>query len=213
MNPLISGSLAARILLTVRVWLRGQWDSSRIINRFLAQRADAGLSVSGALRRASDKVLSILNAFCERIRLTRLLKGSIFAMPFLWCAIAAAAAPFLPTTALIGLAALCFLTFFVRLVVFNDLPRSRSPVNTYIYLYALVYVISIITSVSFSGSLKGGMTTTLFILFALIISKSAGSKRQLTAAIYVFVASGTLVALYRTINGGVVPWGMLLSTV
>ena len=117
-------------------------------------------------------------------------------MPFLWCTIAAAAAPFLPTTGLIALVALCFLTFFVRLAVFNDLPRSRSPVNTYLYLYAFVYVVSIFTSVSFSGSLKGGMTTALFILFALIISKSTENKRQLLAAIYVFVASGTLVALY-----------------
>ena len=196
MNPIKSGSFAARFLLSIGLWLTGQWNSSRIVNRFLAQRQDSQLSVAGIFRRITDKILAFLQSVCERLRLTKLLKGSIFAMPFLWCAIAVTAAPFLPTTALIGLAALCFLTFFVRLVVFNDLRRSRSPVNTYIYLYALVYVISIFTSVNFSGSLKGGMTTALFILFSLIISKSIGSKKQLIGTIYVFVAGGTIVALY-----------------
>ena len=196
MNPIVSGSLAARILLPVRGWFTGQWSSSRIVNRFLSQSPDACLTGAGALRRGSDKILARLQAFCERLRLTRLFKNSIFAMPFLWCALAAAVAPFLPTTGLIGLTGLCFLTFFIRLIVFNDLPRSRSPVNTYIYMYALVYVISIFTSVSFSGSLKGGMTTALFILFSMIISKSIGSKKQLLGTIYVFVLGGTIVALY-----------------
>jgi len=56
--------------------------------------------------------------------------------------------------------------------------------------------VSIFTSVTVSGSLKGGLLQTLFALFALAAQNAVTSRRQLDAALYALAASGALVALY-----------------
>ena len=71
-----------------------------------------------------------------------------------------------------------------------------SPVNRYVILYAVIYIIAVCTSVTFSGSLYPGLLTTVFILSVFIVENAVTTKRQLDILVTAMVAVGVLVSLY-----------------
>ncbi|MDR3278044.1 MAG: O-antigen ligase family protein [Oscillospiraceae bacterium] len=196
MQKILQSSFIYRILAAAGLWFGGQWRESRLLGRFLRPAGGGRASEGSIFARAWAAAHRALCFVFQKLRLTKLLEGSIFRKPHVWCFLTVTLAPLVPTMAALALA---LATFGSLLLSFGCQPGKKlafAPANRYILLYALAYVVSIFTSVTVSGSLKGGLLQTLFILFALAAQNAVTSRRQLDAVLYAFAVSGALVALY-----------------
>src|SRR5699024_8413795 len=84
----------------------------------------------------------------------------------------------------------------IRMMEQPDLALRHASFNRYILLYAAIYLVGTLFSVTLSGSLQGGMLTVVFILFALVLQNSITTRSQLDTLLFLMVLAGTAVALY-----------------
>ena len=196
MQKILENSLVYKILAAIYSWCGTQWRKSRVVGRFLTQGTGRAASESSVFARAWGVLHRFLCAVFETLRLNRLLKGSIFTMPFIWGIIVVFLAPILPTMAVLGLSLLCFGSLILAFACDRERKLVYSPMNKFILLYAVVYIVATLTSVTVSGSLLGGALTTLFILFAVFIQNSITTRKQFDFLVYAFVISGAAISLY-----------------
>ena len=196
MQKILECSFVYRFFAALFSWLGAQWRKSRIISRFLSQSYGNAASENVLLLRIRLFFHRWLCIIFEKIRLNKLLRGSIFTMPFIWGFATIALAPILPTMAVLCLTIINIVT--IALAFGCDLERkpAYSPANKYILLFAFVYLVATLSSITVSGSLFGGALTTLFILCAIVIQNSATTRRQLNMLVCALVISGTAVSLY-----------------
>jgi putative inorganic carbon (HCO3(-)) transporter len=170
------------------------WHKSAIVTWFLSPREiPAESSAFGRLCRLPHRLLS---AIFSKLGLTKLFKGSIFKQPFLWCLLPAVLAPLLPTMLALCLVLIAFFSLLVRFGTEKERRLYSSPVNKYIGLFALVYLIATLTSVSRAGSLLTGFLIVFFTLFALMLNNAIDSKRQTDFLIRLLVLAGTAISAY-----------------
>ena len=196
MQKILENSYVYRFLFAVYSWFSAQWCKSRIINRFLSQGRGEAASESSIFQRAWSWLHRLLCTVFEKLRLNKLLRGSIFTMPYIWCFAAVVLAPILPTMAVLGLSLVNIAALLLSFGCNREQKLVYSPANKYILLFAFIYLAATFTSITISGSLLGGALTTLFVLFTIVIQNSVTTRRQLDALIYAFVLSGTVVSLY-----------------
>ena len=137
-----------------------------------------------------------LRGMVEKLHLKKLLDGSIFLHPVLFCLLAAALIPFLPTMALLALVLAVGLSLILSYGMGQNRSAGYSPTFRWAVLLALIYVVSIITSVAPGNSLLPGLLMAAFVLFApavfLSVRKYGNIRRMLT----VIALGGVLVSLY-----------------
>jgi hypothetical protein len=118
----LKASLIYRAVAGVAAVFGNQWRRSALLGRFLGgpQNADGGMAAAfcSAVRRGIRRVF-------RTARLDRLLKGSIFLRPELWCAAALALAPLVPTMAAAGLVGVSFLSALAKAGASPDINPAR----------------------------------------------------------------------------------------
>ncbi len=172
-----------------------QAKESRIIQWFLQVREIPAISKNSIFTRLIYGILDGCSVLFDRLHLTAFLRGSIFVQPAIWCILAAALAPVLPTMAVLALVMVSFGTLFLRLVCKKE--RIRYHILTkYVLLYALVYAISTLFSVSFWDSLYGGALSVAFMLFFVVVIHSVNSEKKSNVMLFLMVTVGAVVALY-----------------
>lgn len=193
---IIKSSLLYRAIAAVAAFFGMQWRESALITRFLREDKSRAAVESSIFARLWAFVHRALCAVYKALRLDRLLRGSVFTMPLIWCSATAALAPLLPTLAVLALALVSFVS--LALVFAGDAGRklTHSPINRYILLYAVVYSASVLTSVSVTGSLYGGAMTVLFVLFAVALQNVLQTRRALDIILALICTAGALVAAY-----------------
>ena len=196
MQRILENSYVYRALAFVYSWLGTQWSKSRLIGRFLTPGYGEAASENSIFLRVWSGAHRILCTVFEKLRLNKLLRGSIFTMPFIWCFAAVVLAPILPTMVVLGLSLVNMTTLLLAFGCARDKKLVYSPANKYVILFAFIYIVATITSITVSGSLLGGALTTLFVLFTIVIQNSVTSRRQLDSLVYAFILSGTVVSLY-----------------
>ena len=177
-----TGKKTSRFLNTRLVhWLTDQPDSAP--ERELLSKAANGVSVG-------------LQGITEKLHLKKVLEGSIFLHPGLFCLLAAILIPFMPTMALLALVMATGLALVVTYGMGQGGIHSYSPPFRWSVLLALIYLLSIVTSVAPKESLFPGLLMAAFILFApatfLSLRKYGDIRRVLT----VIALGGVLVSLY-----------------
>ena len=203
-QKILGASFVYRVLAAVGSWFGAQWKSSRVIGRFLSPEWGVRGSETSVFNRAWLFVHRKLCGAFEKLRLDRLLRGSILTMPFIWSFATLVLAPILPTMAVLAISLVSLASLLLAFGCSRERRLVYSPFNKFILLYAFIYITTTFTSVSISGSLLGGTLTTVFILFALVLQNSVTTKRQLDSLIYVFAVSGAAVAaygLYQYVSG------------
>ncbi|MDR0489796.1 MAG: O-antigen ligase family protein [Oscillospiraceae bacterium] len=195
-GKILESSLVCRLIAAVVTWFGNEWRGSRIIGRFLSQGWGERAAESSIFTRAWLFFHKCLCAVFEKLRLTKLLRGSIFSMPFIWSFAALVLAPIMPTMAILVISLVCIASLVIAFGCDRDRRLVYSPINKFVLLFAFVYIAATLTSVSVSGSLLGGALTTLFVLFTVVIQNSVTTRRQLDTLIYVFVVSGAVVSAY-----------------
>lgn len=196
-KQVLDGSLLWRALTAICLWFSRQWHSSGVISWFLHPAGwGAVASESSIFFKLWSLIRRGLCRLYELLHLERLFAGSVFLQAWFWCALPAVLAPFLPTMAVLGLAAIGYACVALRLVRERDRPLAWSPINRYIILYAAIYLAGTFFSVDLEGSLNPGLLRVAFILFAVVLGNAVSNRRQLDTLIFLMVLAGTAVAAY-----------------
>ena len=196
MRNILKGSLLIRLAAAVYSWFGTQWRQSGVIGWFLSPGTGEKASDESIFTRAWTRVHRGVCSVFEKLRMDRVLRGSIFTMPFIWSFVALILAPILPTMAVFALTIVGILSLAAAFGCDKEKKLAFSPMNRYILLYAVIYIAATFTSVTVSGSLLGGSLTTLFVLFAVVVQNSVKTRRQLDTLVCAFVISGALVSAY-----------------
>ena len=196
MGDILKSSIVYNLFASIAAWFSGQFVNSSIIGRFLTEKSSEEAENRSILLRIFNAVVALFRVIFEKLRLTKLLEGSIFKTPIIWCFIAVIFAPVLPTMAVLGIAAVGFLSLAVKLFCERDFKLRYSPLNKLVFVYAFVYIVSTFTSVNVRGSLLGGMLTTVFILFYFVVINAIETKKQLKLITFCLICLGVLVSFY-----------------
>lgn len=193
---MIQNSIVVSLICRVLGCISDAFLNSAVVNAFLrpknnpeAARESIFYKIYDVLRRIGVKIFSILH-------INVLLRGSIFKKPYLWCFLAIAASPFLPTMAVLALVLMSFISLVLRLFCDKNQKLKYFALNRYVYIYAAVYILASVVSVTRSQSLKIGLLTSAFVLFYIAVVNSVETKKQLNVLVFFMVAGGVLVALY-----------------
>ncbi len=196
MQEIFKASVFFRALTAFFTWFGVKWHESRIVTWFLSPSAGRNKFQSSVITKFWRFFHRGLCTVFNKLHLTKLFEGSIFKQTFLWCLLPAALAPVLDTKIILCLAAIGIFSLAVRFGCGEKLHVPSSPVHTYIGLFAFVFLIATLTSVTIQGSLFTGLLTFFVAIFALVFSSAVSSKRQIDFAVKIFVAVGAGVSLY-----------------
>ncbi|MGM9521141.1 MAG: O-antigen ligase family protein [Oscillospiraceae bacterium] len=195
MRDILEASFIYRWLTAAAKWIDRQWSKSWLAFAVSggAEKTEGSPSVFGKI---GGTFHGALCAVFKALRLDKIFAGSIFSRPYLWCVLACFIAPIAPTMVTLAVVLVCFASMFIRFGSDRKLRLSYSPVNKWIYIFAMVYLVCTFTSVTLSGSLKGGILTSAFVLFSIVLQNAVTDRRGLNNLIYMLVAAGFIVAAY-----------------
>ena len=169
---------------------------SRIIRAFINTKDAEEVSHSSIFYRPGHRLRELVSSIYEKLHLEKIFTGSIFANPYVWCFLAAVLAPLVPTMLLLGIVLISCVSAILNMAADRQKTLLCSPVNRYIILFAVLYVVATVTSVTVTGSLYVGLLTTVFVLSALAVENAVTSKRELNVLVLGMVAAGVIVSLY-----------------
>jgi len=187
----LSGSAPGRAFDALCRWIAREWNGSAIITWFCSPRylADEGVQEPGRLRRALCGVYA-------KLRLNRLLEGSIFLRCFLWCGAAAVFSAVLPTMAVLGLAMVGYGSTALSLLHEPGRRLEREPLLLPVAAYMVCYLAATLTSVDVRGSLLIGVLSVVFIGFSVVLSRSVETRAQLDLLVALLVTVGAAVSCH-----------------
>ncbi len=179
-RDILNGSLLWRWLSALCACCGEQWRGSGVVEWFLHPGGwSPAASESSIFFKLWNLVRGGLCWVYKKLRLDKLFAGSVFTHTWLWCLLPTALAPLLPTMAVLGLAAVGFCSLALNLVRDRARPLAWSPINRYVILYAAVYLVGTLFSVSLKASLKSGLLSVAFILFgAALMSRIVYKKTR-----------------------------------
>ena len=151
MISIFKDSLLYRFFAAIGRWFSGQWLGSQIIRAFVTTKDADEVARSSIFYRPGKALRGVLSSIYRGLRLDRVFGGSLLVHPFLWCFLAAVFAPVLPTMALLGVVLISGVTFLLNTAAERRKTLLCSPVNRYVILYAVIYVIATCTSVTFQA--------------------------------------------------------------
>ncbi len=146
------------------------------------------------------KIYRIIRRFLisvfKMLKIDKLLEGSIFKMVFLWAAFAIVLAPIAPTMVIILFSLASFGSLALYILCTPKSKLKYYPINKYVYVFALIYFISIFISVDIKGSLYGGFLTVMFIMFYIVVINCIKKKIQFRVLLTLMIAAGIFVSFY-----------------
>lgn len=189
-----NASLLGRCLGALCAWFSAQWRGSRTIRAFVSPLA--GPREGSVFARLWVWLRGKAHRLYLFLRLDRLLDGSVFLRPCIWCGLTVVLAPVLPTMAVLALA-LVGSASVLLIAARDDAPApGRTPIDRYILLYAFIYLAATLLSVDPASSLNSGLLTAAFVLFPLALSRAVQDRAQLDVLVSAMVLAGAAVSLY-----------------
>ncbi len=192
----LKNSLIYNWIASAGNWFSRQFKDSRIVGRFLREGNMRETSENSIFAKIFYFIVNLFIKLFSALRLNKLLEGSIFKMPFLWCFLAVVFAPVLPTMGVLVFAMAGFLSLAFKLFCEKDFKLRYNPLNKYILIYALVYIAATFTSVTVKGSLNGAVLSVAFMMFYFVVINAVQTKKQLYIITFFFVCFGVLISLY-----------------
>ncbi len=180
------------LYLMLTGWVRRQWQGSALLRYLTGQVA----CESPALSRLLKQVRKGWCAVFEKLRLPKLLGGSIFLHPEFYAAAAVVLLPLVPTMGILGLVGAGFFSLVLKLGTDRDFTLKKSPINIYVGLFGCIYLFCTLTSLTPGGSLFPGMLTTVFLLFFFVLTACGFSRRGIDRLLVGMTAAGLVVACY-----------------
>ena len=176
--------LLARLLR----WLRDQGRSSLIVAWLTGQPEGNPTRLWTCLRERWVRL-------GEKLRMDRLLAGSIFLHPALFAGAAVALAPLLPTMGVLALCAGALGAFALRMGAEGPGAVVHTPLHRYVVLLAGIYLLSALTSVTPGASLMPGLLTAVFMLLYTVLPGCL-SRQGIRRLLNLMALAGAAVALW-----------------
>lgn len=192
---MFENSIFISVFLKMTEWFKKQFENSVIITHFLENNDNRQIVENSIFKKVFYVVIRIFSTIFYKTGITRLLRGSIFKITFLWCFIVAFLTPFLPTMLVLALMGAGFISLFLKLVCSRK-KMVYFAINKYIYIYAIIYILSTIFSITLKGSLLGGLLSVFFMLSSIFVMNSVKNKKQIHFIIFGLVFAGIIVSLY-----------------
>ena len=206
-KTILNASLLWRALTALCLWCGAQWENSGVVQWFLHPRGWSRAASEGSVfYRLWAWVRHGLCQLYRALGLDRLFAGSVFTQTWFWCMMPAVFAPLFPTMALLGMAAIGFCSLLLNLVRDRERQLAWSPINRYVLLYAAVYLAGALFSVNLSSSLKPGLLSAAFILFAVALYNAVENRTQLDTLLTFMVIAAAAVSVYGILQY-VFRWG------
>ena len=197
-RDILNASLLWRALTALCLWCGEQWERSGVVRWFLHPRGwSRAASESSVFYKLWALVRGALCWVYEKLRLDRLFAGSVFTKTWFWCMMPVVFAPLFSTTMpVLGMAAIGGCSLLLSLVREPERQLAWSPINRYIILYAAVYLAGTLFSVSLKSSLRPGLLSAAFILFAVVLYNAVTSRAQLDVLLSLMVLAAAAVSCY-----------------
>lgn len=170
--------------------------NSAIVSGFLRPKYNEAMVEGSVFYKIYNLIRRLFVKVFEVLRLNKLLSGSIFKKPYIWCFLTVMAAPFAPTMAVLALAVCGFGSLFLCLACDGEKKLKYFALNKYVYGYGAIYIMATAVSVTRTQSLKVGLLTVAFVLFYIVVVNAVETRRQLDTLVFFMTAAGALVALY-----------------
>jgi hypothetical protein len=178
MQEILKASLLYRALTAFFGWIGARWRESALVRWFLSTSTARNIFESSVVSKLWRFLHRLLSAVFRKLRLTRLLKGSIFRQTFLWCLLPAALAPVLDTKLVLALAAVGVFSMAVR---FGCDENARMPSSRQHYIGCSPLCFKRDAHVVTSPAAAAGLLTVFVAEFALFFSGAVTSKKQRTS--------------------------------
>ncbi len=196
MMAILKESLIYKFFAVIGRWFGRQWQASRIVKAFVKTGDSEQIAGKSIFYPVGKWIRNILSKIYNGLHLSKIFTGSFLMNPFLWAAAAMALAPVVPTIILIGLVLAAGITFIADTAADRERRLVSSAVNRYVIIYAALYVVATVFSVTLSGSLYVGLLTAVFVMCVFVVENAVKTKKQLRTLIIALVAVGVLVSLY-----------------
>ena len=141
-------------------------------------------------------IINILRKVFIFLKLDKVFKDSIFAKTHIWIALVIALAPFLPTMVILAGVLGVLVSFLIKICLTPNFKFKYTPVNMWVGVFLLVYIIFACLSLEPVSSIKIAGVVGVFILMYFAIVNCIETRKQLNTMLYIFVSAGLLVALY-----------------
>lgn len=175
-------------------WLSRQFEKSKIIKAFLSQKEN--IYDTSIITKTFNYFVVMFQKIFSKIKLDKLLSGSIFTIPFLWILPVIISAPFLTTMLLLALSLFSVLVLLVWVFVDKNHRLKFFTLNKYVLLYIAVYLYAAFASVARTSSIKVALVTIGLILFYFVIINAIDTKRKFHIVMFIFLFGGVIVSLY-----------------
>ncbi|MBE6008157.1 MAG: hypothetical protein E7235_03040 [Lachnospiraceae bacterium] len=196
MFEIIENSRVLNFLWKAVAKISNAFLSSAIVSTFLSPSDNSGTVTGSIFYKVYDLIRLLCVKVFESLKINRLLKGSIFKMPYIWCFLTILIAPFAPTMVVLTAAMASFGSLFLKLACDKTKNLKYFALNKYVYMYAAIYMLAAMVSVARGASFKIGLITAAFVLFYIVVVNAIETRRQLDALVFFMLSAGVLVALY-----------------
>lgn len=193
---MIEGSIVCSLITKIASWFSRQLQQSACVGFFLAQNDKEATAKNSIFAKLFEWFRTLFGVLFQSIGLKKLLEGSIFKIPYIWCFLTVVSAPFLPTMLVFALVLASMGSFFLELVCNKEKKMQYYAINKYVYLYAGAYLFATIASVTRKGSLYGGLLSICFMLFFIVLINAVKTRKQLHVLLFFFICAGVLVSFY-----------------
>lgn len=133
--------------------------------------------------------------FCF-IKLDKLFSNSIFRKTYIWLALLFAVVPFIPTMATVFGCIFVIGSFILNIMCTPNFKFRYTPVNIWVALFLLIYVVCACVSLIPMASIKVLAVVGIYILMYFVVINSIETRKQINTMIYVFIFGALIVALY-----------------
>lgn len=182
------------IACSIGRWFSSKWETSLFACWLSGQ--DPRLFADSAVSGVFSRLHGWFSGLFHRLGLDRLMAGSIFLNPWLFCAAAAILAPLLPTIVSIGLVGASVFSLILKLCMEPGSRITHSPINIYVALYTFILGYATLTSVALMGSLYAGLLSILFTLGFFCVTSCGFDRKAVKLLICAMSAVGVLISFY-----------------
>ena len=141
-------------------------------------------------------IIAFLRKIFQKLKLDKLFDGSIFAKTEIFIGISIILAPVLPTMLDLALVICVMLSFFLKIMLDKDFKFVYSPVNMFLNIFMVIYLLSSFLSYDIKTSLQIALLLLCFMLYYYVIINTIKTKKQAHVMIALFASIGLLISLY-----------------
>ena len=146
---ILNASFLFRWLAAAGRWIGGQWQRSRVVQGFLhPSEGGQARSEASVFAWLWARIHGLLCWLYEKLRLEKLLGGSMFTQLWFWCMLPMVFGALLPTMVVAALEAVAVCSLLLNFARSRQRTLVYSPINKYVMLYCVVYAAGTIASVT-----------------------------------------------------------------